>query len=67
MHNPKSVQEIETHLILKDYEIQVDHLISIRWSELVIINKKKRTCPIKDFTVPSDHRVKFKESENKDK
>ena len=29
--------------------------------------KKKRTCRIADFAVPADHRVKFKESEKKDK
>ena len=29
--------------------------------------KKKRTYRIVDFTVPADHRVKLKESENKDK
>ena len=29
--------------------------------------EKKRTCKIVDFAVPTDHRVKFKESEKKDK
>ena len=29
--------------------------------------QKKRTCKIVDFAVPADHRVKFKESEKKDK
>ena len=29
--------------------------------------KKKKTCRIVDFAVPTDHWVKFKESEKKDK
>ena len=37
------------------------------WSELIIINKKKRTCWIVDFAVLADHRVKLKESEKKGK
>ena len=49
----------------------MDHLISVRRSDLIIINnkkvrKKKRTCGIVNFDVPADHRVKLKESENKD-
>ena len=45
----------------------MDHLISARWPDLIIINKKERTCRIVEFAVPADHRVKFKESEKKDK
>ena len=29
--------------------------------------QKKRTCRIVDFAVPDEHRVKFRESEKKDK
>ena len=47
--------------------MQADHLILARWRDLVIINKKKRTCWIVDFDVPADHRVKWKENKNKDK
>ena len=67
MLNPESVREDETHKLLWDFEIQTDNLISARRLELVIINKKKRTCRIMDFSVPADHRVKLKESEKKDK
>ena len=35
--------------------------------DLIIINKKKRTCKIVDFAVPADHRIKLKECEKKDK
>ena len=44
MHNPESVFENETHKVLVDFEIQTDHLISTRRPDLVIDNKKKRTC-----------------------
>ena len=44
-----------------------DHLISARRPDLIIINKKKRTCKIVDFAVPADHRIKLKECEKKDK
>ena len=67
MHKPESVLENETHKILWDYEIQTDHLIPARRPDLVLINKKKRTCQLVDFAVPADHRVKLKESEKIDK
>ena len=41
------------------------HLISDRWPDLVIINKKKRTFWIMDFVFLADHRIKLKESEKK--
>ena len=66
-HKPESVLENETHKILWDFEIQTDHLITARRPDLVLINKKKRTCHIVDFAVPADHRVKLKEIEKKDK
>ena len=66
MHYPESVLEYETHKLLWDFEIQTDHLISVRRPDLVII-KKERTCRIVEFAVPADHRVKSKDSEKKDK
>ena len=49
------------------FDIHIDHLISARRPDLIIINKKKRTCKIVDFAVPADHRIKLKECEKKDK
>ena len=45
----------------------MDHLISARRPDLIIINKKKRTGKIGDFAVPADHRIKLEECEKKDK
>ena len=50
-----------------DFGIHMDHLISERRPDLIIINKKKRICKIVDFAVPADHRIKLKECEKKDK
>ena len=67
MHNLESILKNETHKVPRDFEIQTDYLILVRWSDLVIVNKKTRTCQIVDFAIPPDHRVKIKESEKIDK
>ena len=71
MHNPVSVLENETHKLLWEFEIQRDNLISARLPYLIIIKKKKkkkqRTYRFGNLAVTSDHRVKLKESEMKDK
>ena len=67
MRKPESVPEKETHKLLRDFEIQTDHLISARRPDPILVNKKERTCRIVDFTVPVDHSLKLKESEKRDK
>ena len=67
MHNPAPVLENDSHKLLWNFNIQTDHLIPARRPDLIIINKKKRTCKIVDFAVPVDHRIKLKECEKKDK
>ena len=42
MHNPESVMENEMLKLLWDFEIQMDHLISVSRPNLVIINNKKK-------------------------
>ena len=44
---------------------KTDHLISARRPDLRVIDTKKRTCKIVDFSVPGDRRIKLKESEKK--
>ena len=51
MHNPPTVIENKTHKFLWDFDIHTDHLISARRADLIIINKKKRTCKTVDFAV----------------
>ena len=69
MYNPEPVLENDTHKLLWDFDIQTDHLISVRRPVLKIINKKKKeeNCKNVDFTVPADHRIKLKECEKGDK
>ena len=73
MHNPAPILENNTYKLLWDFDIHIDHQISARRPDLIIINKKrkkekkKRTCKIVDFAVPADHRIKLKECEKKDK
>ena len=55
----------EWHALLWDFEIQTDHLISARRPDLIIINRKERTCRIVDFAVLTDHWIKLKECEKK--
>ena len=67
MHNPAPVLENDTHKLLWDFNIQTDHLIPARRPDLIIINKKNRTCKIVEFAVPVDPRINLKESEKKNK
>ena len=72
MQKPESVQEKETHIIIWDFEIQIDPFIPARKPELVIIDKrrkkqtnkqnKRRACHLVDFAVPVNDKVKIKES-----
>ena len=54
IHKPESVRENDIYNILWDSEIQIDHLISTRRSDLVLIRKKrkeKRTGHIVDIFI----------------
>ena len=44
MYNPTSVLENDTHKLLGDFDIQTDILILVRRPDLILINKKTRTC-----------------------
>ena len=66
MHNPVSVLENDTHKLLRDFEIQMDHLILARRPDLILIYKK-RTCKIVNFAVLANDKIKLKESKKKDK
>ena len=67
MQNPTSVLENDTHALLWGFDIQIDHLISARRRDHILINnKKKENVKILDFAIPADYRIKMKESEKKD-
>ena len=53
MHNPASVQENDTHKLLWDFDIQMDHLISARRPDLIITNNNKKRELAKLWTLLS--------------
>ena len=65
MHNLETAKKNEIHKLYWDFEIQTYHLILARLPDILIVNIKKRTCWIVEFTVPADHRVKLKEREKR--
>ena len=68
MHNPALVPENDTHELLWDFDIQTDHLISVKRQDLINKKKKKKKiCKIFNFAVPADHRIRMKKCEKKDK
>ena len=65
MHNPASVPVKKTHKHQWDFNIQIYHLISARWHDLIIINSKKRELAKLWTSVTANHKVKLKDSEKK--
>ena len=55
MHKPAPVLENDTHKLQWNFNIQMDHLISAKRPDIIIIKKKKRIWKIVDFAVPADH------------
>ena len=66
-HEPESVLENEDYKILWDFSIQTDHVIEARRPDLVVVDKKERSCKIIDFAVPGDSRIQEKEKDKIEK
>ena len=66
-HEPESVLENEDYKILWDFSIQTDHVIETQRPDLVVIDKKERSCTIIDFAVPGDSRIEEKEKDKIEK
>ena len=60
-HEPESVLENEDYKILWDFSIQTDHVIEAQRPDLVVVDKKVRSCKIIDFVVPGDSMIEEKE------
>ena len=72
MPKPASLLENNKHQLSWGFDIQSNHLISTRKSDLIIINKKKKkkreiTFIIVDFVALANQRMKLKECEKKEK
>ena len=50
-----------------NFSIQTDHVIEARRSDLVIVDKKERSCKIIDFPIPGDSRIEEKEKDKIEK
>ena len=66
-HEPESVLENEDYKILWDFSIQTDHVIEARRPDLVVVDKKGRSCKIIDFAVPGDSWIEEKEKDKIEK
>ena len=53
MNKPEFFQENTTHKILKNFEIQTDHIITARRKDQVLRNKKEEFV-ILFFSIPAD-------------
>ena len=47
--------ENNTDKIICDFKIKTHHTIPVRRSHLELINKKKGTCHLVEFTIPANH------------
>ena len=47
MYNPAAVLENDTYKLLRDSDIQTDHLISARTLDLIVINEKRELPKLK--------------------
>ena len=61
-HGLENVLENEDYKILWDFSIQTDHVIEARRPDLVVVDKKRRTCKVIDFTLPGDSRIEEEET-----
>ena len=66
-NEPESVLENEDYKILWDFSIQTGHVMNAWRSDLVVVDKKERSCKIIDFAVPGDSRIEEKEKDKIEK
>ena len=59
-HEPESILENEDYKILEDFSIQTDHITKAQRPDLVVVDKKVRSCKMIDFAVPGDDRIEEK-------
>ena len=52
---------------MRDFSIQIDHVIEARRPDLVVVDKKGKSCKIIDFAVPGDSRIEENEKDKSEK
>ena len=48
-----------------NFSIQTDHVIEAWRTDLVVVDKKERSCKIIDFPVPRDRRIEEKKKDKR--
>ena len=66
-HEPESVLENEDYKILWDFSIQTDHFIEAWRPDLVVVDRKERSCKLIDLAFPGDSRIEEKEKDKTEK
>ena len=66
-HEPESILENKDYKILWDFSIQTDHVIEARRRDLVVVDKKERSCKIIDFAVRGNSRIEEKQKDKIEK
>ena len=66
-HCPEGIVEDDDVKLLWDMNIQCDNVIEARRPDLVLVDKKKKSCVIIDIAVPGDCRIREKEMEKIEK
>ena len=59
MHKSKSVLKNKTHVILWNFDIQMDHRIPTRRADLVLISRNGKTYHQMNIAVRANHKVKM--------
>ena len=62
-HEPERVLENEDYKVLWDFSIQTDHIIEAQRSNLVVVDKKRRTCKIREEEEREDRKVSRSQKE----
>ena len=66
-HEPEIVLKNEDYKILWDFSIQAGHVIEAWRPDLVVVDKKEKSCKITDFAVPGDSKIEEKEKDKIEK
>ena len=62
-HKPASVVENDRIKMLRDFDIQKDHVIQHRRSDPNVLYKIQRKCHLIDIALPGDKRIELKEQQ----
>ena len=62
-HCPEGVVEVDDGNLIWDINIQCDNVMEARRHDLILVDKKAKSCVIIDVAVPGDCRIREKEIE----